>query len=337
MENSKILPVYSRLGDEESRFLFETRLCYSHDTLRMVRNINENNFIYKKWSKMKKDFFMFGAGYFGHFFVKVLPKIKWCAFIDNDITKVGKSDILPVISFQEFIKKSGNALVFLSCLNARSEMYQQLIINGFPKDSTIMPFGYGDRYFDLPYFKYSKKEFFIDAGGYDGDTAKLFFRWLENAGRGTGRSVIFEPNFDNYCKNNMQNYDNVVVVNKGLWHKKETLRFYENKNNPGGSRISSEGEKIIETISLDEYLKNEKDPVTFIKMDIEGAELNALKGAERTIKKHKPKLAICIYHKPEDVWEIPNLLFDFVPDYKFYIRHYSFTNWDTVLYAVPPD
>jgi hypothetical protein len=71
-------------------------------------------------------------------------------------------------------------------------------------------------------------------------------------------------------------------------------------------------------------------------MDIEGAELNALKGAERIIKEQKPKLAICIYHKPEDVWEIPNLLLDFVPDYKFYIRHCTYSSFlDTVLYALP--
>jgi hypothetical protein len=71
-------------------------------------------------------------------------------------------------------------------------------------------------------------------------------------------------------------------------------------------------------------------------MDIEGAELNALKGAERIIREQKPKLAICIYHKPEDVWKIPSLLLDFVPDYKFYIRHYFYSSfWNTVLFALP--
>jgi len=133
------------------------------------------------------------------------------------------------------------------------------------------------------------------------------------------------------CKNNMKNYNNVKVINKGLWHKKETLKFC---NNSSASYINSSGEEIIEVVSLDEELKDEKEPVTFIKMDIEGAELNALKGAEQTIKKYKPKLAICIYHKSEDVWEIPSLLLEFVPDYKFYIRHYDFSSSETVLYAL---
>ena len=69
-------------------------------------------------------------------------------------------------------------------------------------------------------------------------------------------------------------------------------------------------------------------------MDIEGAEYKALLGAEKTIKKYKPKLAICIYHKPEDVWEIPWLIHQFNPNYKFYLRHYSLTSPETVLYAI---
>jgi hypothetical protein len=74
--------------------------------------------------------------------------------------------------------------------------------------------------------------------------------------------------------------------------------------------------------------------VTFIKMDIEGSEYNALIGAADTIKKYKPKLAISIYHKPEDIIEILKLLLNMNQDYKFWIRHYSMAWFDTVLYAV---
>jgi len=69
-------------------------------------------------------------------------------------------------------------------------------------------------------------------------------------------------------------------------------------------------------------------------MDIEGAELQGLKGAKNIIVKNRPKLAICIYHKPEDILEIPLYLQSIVPDYKFYIRHYSNHDIETVLYAV---
>ena len=69
-------------------------------------------------------------------------------------------------------------------------------------------------------------------------------------------------------------------------------------------------------------------------MDIEGSELEALKGAAETIKKWRPKLAISIYHKYEDIIEIPEYILSIVPDYSFYIRHYSSDIWETVLYAI---
>ena len=69
-------------------------------------------------------------------------------------------------------------------------------------------------------------------------------------------------------------------------------------------------------------------------MDIEGAELDALKGAVHTIQTYRPKLAISIYHKPEDLVEIPLYLMEIMPDYQFYIRHYTTWLEETVLYAI---
>ncbi|MFH1618985.1 MAG: FkbM family methyltransferase [bacterium] len=69
-------------------------------------------------------------------------------------------------------------------------------------------------------------------------------------------------------------------------------------------------------------------------MDIEGAELDALKGAAETIKKNRPKLAICIYHKPSDLFEIPLFIKSLVPEYRFYLRQHQPISCDLVLYAV---
>jgi len=68
-------------------------------------------------------------------------------------------------------------------------------------------------------------------------------------------------------------------------------------------------------------------------MDVEGAEREALKGSEETIRKHRPRLAISIYHKPDDILKIPEYLLDLIPDYQFAIRHYSSNQTETVLYA----
>jgi len=313
--------IYSHLGDEESRFLFEKRLGY-------MRTLNEQ---IRTLQKIKENFFIFGAGVWGHSIVDAFPEIQFHAFIDNDSTKIGKQDVLPIMSFQEFIENSKNALVIISSITRGDEIKQQLINSGFSEDFIIQLI-WSTQYFDIEYFKPQKNEFFIDAGGFDGGSTKDFFKWLGDY-ETDGKSIVFEPDpiLYNGCKKRFEDCNNVKIVNKGLWHKNETLKFCKASYS---GHVSSNGEEIIEVISLDEYLKDEKEPVTFIKMDIEGAELNALKGAEQTIKKYKPKLAICIYHKLEDVLEIPNLLLEFVPDYKFYIRHYSSTFNETVLYAL---
>lgn len=95
-----------------------------------------------------------------------------------------------------------------------------------------------------------------------------------------------------------------------------------------------ESNTTVKGISIDSFLKNEN--ITFIKMDIEGSELNALKGAEETIRKNKPKLAVCIYHRPEDITDIQDYLMELVPEYQFGIRHYTDHAFETVLYAFVP-
>lgn len=93
------------------------------------------------------------------------------------------------------------------------------------------------------------------------------------------------------------------------------------------------GAETVEVTSLDTELEGKE--VTFIKMDIEGAELEALIGAESLIKKNRPKLAISIYHKMEDIIEIPQIILEYYPDYRLYLRHYSIITTETILYAIP--
>lgn len=88
----------------------------------------------------------------------------------------------------------------------------------------------------------------------------------------------------------------------------------------------------IPSATIDDTVGNAE--VTFIKMDIEGAEMPALQGAKKTILRCKPKLAVSVYHKPEDFVAIPKFIKSLRDDYKYYLRAYSRTGCETILYAV---
>ncbi|MBQ9301572.1 FkbM family methyltransferase [Butyrivibrio sp.] len=182
-------------------------------------------------------------------------------------------------------------------------------------------------YFDLPYLRAGNNEVFVDAGGYDGESSLAFNSWSS----GRGRIYLFEPSelSLNIAKEKLKNLSNVTYIEKGLYSSSTVMGF---SNNGTESKISNDGSNQILVTTLDEYM-DEIQP-TFIKMDIEGAEYEALIGARKTIRKYKPKLAISIYHKPEDIVEIPELILSMNSDYKLWLRHYSMTWFDTVLYAI---
>jgi hypothetical protein len=104
-------------------------------------------------------------------------------------------------------------------------------------------------------------------------------------------------------------------------------------SNGGSSTISENGDIEINTVALDEALAGER--ITCIKMDIQGAELKALSGAKELICINRPKLVICLYHKPEDIFEIPEFIIDLNLNYKIYIRHQAMFSFETILYAIP--
>lgn len=100
-----------------------------------------------------------------------------------------------------------------------------------------------------------------------------------------------------------------------------------------GGRLLEEGTNFVPVTTIDSVV-SEKEKVTYIKMDVEGAELQSLKGAKETIMRDTPKLAICIYHRQDDLWKIPEYILSLNKKYRFYIRHYCSYYYETVLYAV---
>lgn len=173
----------------------------------------------------------------------------------------------------------------------------------------------------------------INGGSYDGDTIKIL-----NSKIGKVDSIIcFEPELDNYrlLTRYIRNASdrlatNIVAFPCGLFSESKQLRFNQGKKN--NSVISDGGNGLIQCVALDDAIPTFKP--TFINMDIEGAEVEALKGAKNIILKNKPDLAICVYHCPNHIWEIPLFLDELRLNYKFYLRNYSGYTNDTVLYAV---
>lgn len=189
-------------------------------------------------------------------------------------------------------------------------------------------------YFDLAEMKGVKDEVFIDCGAFDGETSLIFAKKYPDF----RHSYLFEPDSENrkLCEKNILQAglnDKMTIIPKGLWSKTDNLPCYSHRSSSSFVRSSVGSGSTVPVTSLDETLGDEK--VTFIKMDIEGAELEALRGAKNIIRREKPRLAISVYHKPEDIVELPDLILSCNPDYKFYIRHYSYTSYDTVLYAIP--
>lgn len=187
------------------------------------------------------------------------------------------------------------------------------------------------QYFQKDIFGPVEDEVFVDGGAYVGDTVDNFIRYFAG---GYKKIYAWEPDEYNFTalKNNTKKLSSIVCVPCGLWDEKTELCFRSNGSD--GAKIVGETEQETIRVPVD-TIDNvcSDDKVTFIKMDIEGSEMKALEGAINVIKRDKPRLAICIYHKPEDLYEIPFWIKQTVPEYKLYIRHHSEGTHETVVYA----
>lgn len=190
-------------------------------------------------------------------------------------------------------------------------------------DTIIIPTMPQDKqYFEYEFYPKREDEVFVDCGAFNGISAKAFLS--ENRGRFEAY-YGFEPDPDNFdaLRQYIDNFTDTIrskmhLYNVALWKDDKGARLYSLKG--PGSFIADIGNTDIQTIALDKVIDGSK--VTYIKMNIEGSEIQALQGAKNTIKNNKPKLAIAGYHKTWDMWEIPNLILKYDESYKIYLRSY---------------
>lgn len=171
----------------------------------------------------------------------------------------------------------------------------------------------------------------LDLGAYLGDSAVIFSRLVGDKGHVYSFEALANQ-FETMQKN-MERFrcDNVTPCFNAAWNTNEQLLMCENR----ASSCIGEGSVPVQAVRIDDFVKERAiERVDFIKMDIEGAEQEALEGCVETIGKHRPKLALSAYHKPEDLYRLMEIVRDMQPDYRFYLRHYTPGFCDTVLYAV---
>ena len=183
------------------------------------------------------------------------------------------------------------------------------------------------QYFEADYYNISDNEVYVDCGAFDGDSIREFNEYTNGKYE---EIYAFEPDEISFrlLEKTVENLHNVTLFPYATGEEEGEAFF--NSTGTLGASIADKG-NAIQIKTLDGLLKDKR--VSLIKMDIEGAELDTLKGAEEIIKTYKPKLAVCIYHKLEDIITIPQYIKSIVPEYKFKVRQHSRSMLETVLYA----
>jgi len=187
-----------------------------------------------------------------------------------------------------------------------------------------------------PIVKPSANHVIVDAGAWKGDISISFAKHLHKQ----CKIYSFEPSERNIIdlKNEIlkEQMEGVIVpVPMGVWEKDEKYKLNITADYDQGYYLDKDGEESILLTSLDSFSQKNNLSYDFIKMDIEGAETSALKGAEKSLKKFHPALQICVYHKPEDLWEIPSIIERYYDKCEFYFGHHGQHLHESVLYVNP--
>ncbi len=214
------------------------------------------------------------------------------------------------------------------------DVYRKLIsMRQYYRKEDIPVYNYKDQYFpsDLPEFSenWGDREVFVDCGAFSGDICIDFSKRVANY----CKIYAFEPDKKNIEKLENRHIERIDIIKKACCDYDGVLFFCEQEVS-GGSHIVENGEADAVKVECSRIDSEINDEVTFIKMDIEGAEMKALRGAEETIKKHHPKLAISIYHSNQDMLDIPEYIHSIVPEYRMYVRAHTMGIAETILYCV---
>ena len=205
---------------------------------------------------------------------------------------------------------------------------------GEPQD--LPPRPVENTYLPLDILRPNESERFLDCGATGGEMTQEVLRKY-----GSNFSEFHAIEADQISLRKLESYfdqqpryirEKLKLYNCAVGGKRGVVRF----SNTGetGSKISDDG-VAVDCFPIDELFANTS--LTYLKMDIEGAEYDTLLGGRMVIQRDKPVLAICVYHTQNDIWRIPLLVHEMLPEHKLYLRAYEGDGFQTVLYAVPPE
>lgn len=213
------------------------------------------------------------------------------------------------------------------------ELFKKLLSFRLTKNIDLLD-GFSNRerfqYFeDMLEFETNPKNF-LDIGGFDGFTTEEFIRLYPDF----GEVVVLEPEEKNnqICSDKFSDNSKVRVVKSGAGSTKQQIRF---SSAGSASKVTADGDLVVEIDTVDNLVDELNFIPGYIKMDIEGFELEALSGSVHAIKNLKPNLAISVYHNPDHFWQIPEMIMGWNPEYRVFLRHYTESIYETIMYFIP--
>lgn len=356
MSVQDLAKVHQMLADDESKDIYLNRLNYlitgNLEYIKEIvrtylpdvgpgkaRNLDDLITVLPK----DRNFVLFGAGKFGQSLLCFVEHDKRFAGFCSSTKRRQQTGCAgyPVMSPEELLSRKDLSVIVAACGAPRLEIMRILKDGEYPAQMIFDGRVLGekavydpDQYFNPSFLEFGNNEVFVDVGCLNlGSSLKMKAHCKQ-----LKKVYAFEPDQESYAhcleRKKETNFNEAVILPYGAWSEETTLSFQGGCQ--GSSGVCDGGSETykINVVPIDSVLDSD-DKVTFIKMDIEGSELEALKGAKGTILRDKPKLAICIYHKPEDMTEIPLYIKGLVPEYKLYVRHHSSGPDETVLYAIP--
>lgn len=285
-----------KLSEIESEYDdFIILLCFGAGYDELIEKISEINTRHELYAP---DLPVFGEGLFTYEYLleNINSAEEVYSILADEFSKKVYADVLN-------FKISGKIKYLFSCESGREEIIRRVLR---PNE--------GDTYYDL--------------GAYNGDTVAEI---LSYTGGRLKKAVAFEPDFRNYKKlsANTDSLGFATALNAGAWSEDTVLTFSQRSGR--NSSVAKQG-KPTQMRSVDSVAGGEE--VTLLKLDVEGAESEALCGAAETIRKFRPRLEVACYHRNGDMFSLPLLVKKLNPDYQIYMRHHRYIPaWETNIYA----